>query len=335
MIRSWWIRALLAWLGVAAGVRGENTLIGAGATFPAPLYEKWFATFAKRVPGTSIQYRAVGSIAGIEALTKGAADFAGSDIPLGEARAPGLPGKFRQIPTVVGGIVPIYNLAGIVADIRFTPETLADIYLGRIKRWNDPALKAANRGLTLPARDIVVVHRSDRSGTTFIFTNYLSKVSQQWKSFAGCGDTVTWPVGVSGEGNGGVSKIVAGTPGAIGYVEFIYALEHQLDYGAVQNSSGHFLQADLASLQAAATDFANSIPDDFGIAITNAPGRGSYPIASFTYLFIRDQSENLTKQGAMLGFLRWMLTLGQGQAAALGYAALPSELAKRVLEELQ
>jgi len=327
-------RAIILIAGLLTGpvIRGADAVTGAGATFPYPLYEKWFAAFQKRFPEALIRYRAIGSGSGIEALSRHEVDFAGSDVPLTDEQLAALPGKVRLIPTVMGAVVPIYHLNGVLEDIRFTPEVLAGIYLGRITRWDDGALRAINRGVALPARKIVVVHRSDRSGTTFIWTTYLSKVSREWNESVGAGDTVGWPVGGSGDGNEGVADAVAQTPDSIGYVEFIYALQHQLSYGWVRNGAGQFVQANLTTVPAAAADFAASIRDDFRVSIANAPGRDSYPIASFTYLLVPDQFQDPAKRKLLSDFLVWMLTSGQKQCAALGYAALPPEISERALK---
>jgi phosphate transport system substrate-binding protein len=314
---------------IAGGVQGADSLAGAGATFPYPLYQKWFAAFEKRFPETSIQYRGSGSGSGIEALSKGEVDFAGSDIPLTDDQLAAFPGRVRMIPTVMGGVVPVYHLEGIVEDVRFTPEALAGVYLGKITRWDDPVLRAANRGIPLPARKISVIHRADRSGTTFAWTTYLSKVSSDWKQNVGAGDDVKWPVGESSMGNEGVARAVAATRDSIGYVEFIYALQNRLSYGMVRNRAGRFVQADLTTVPAAAADYAASIRDDFRLSITDAPGRDSYPIASFTYLLVPTEFADQSKRQRMTEFLGWMLTSGQKQCAALGYAALPPEIADK------
>ena len=326
-----WSGPLFAFLVTAAALRGADALTGAGATFPFPLYEKWFVSFEKKFPGVSIEYRAIGSGAGIEALAKGEVDFAGSDIPLSDAELAALPGKVRMIPAVMGAVVPIYHLDGILDDIRFTPEALAGIYLGRITRWNDPALRSANRGVSLPARNINVVHRGDRSGTTLVWTSFLSKVSPDWKAKAGSGDSVSWPVGASATGNQGVAQMVTGAPDSIGYVEFFYALRDRLSYGLVRNSSGRFVQADLTTIPAAAADFAASIRGDFRVSLVDAPGPSSYPIATFTYLLVPREFQDPQKGKWMNDFVNWMLTHGQKQCAALGYAALPPEIVEKAL----
>jgi phosphate transport system substrate-binding protein len=305
-----------------AGVRGGAALTAAGATFPYPLYQKWFDSF-----GADIRYSAVGSSAGIEALRKGAVDFAASDMPLSDELLATMPFKVRHVPTAIGGVVPIYSVAGLAQDLRFTPEALAGIFLGRIHRWDDPVLKAANPRVALPAREITVVHRADGSGTTFVWTNYLSAVSDAWKSGPGHGLTVEWPAGISAQGNEGVAELVRKTPDSMGYVEYIYALQNQLNYGSVRNRAGRFVQASLETLTAAAA----SMPGDVRAPIVNAPGANAYPIASFTYLLIPERPADTPQRETLDEFLRWMLTSGQKECAALGYASLPAAVAQRAL----
>jgi phosphate ABC transporter phosphate-binding protein len=315
-----------------------RVLLGAGATFPYPLYKKWFATFQKGFPGLSIGYRSVGSGAGLDALSKGDVDFAASDIPLTDAEMASYPVKIQHIPSVVGGVVLIYRLDGFPRELRLTPEALAGIYSGKITRWNDRLLRAANRDFELPDREIVVVHRSDRSGTTYIWTSYLSSVSEEWKSSAGAGATVKWPTGLSTEGTEGVAELVAKTPNSIGYVEFFYALAHRLNYASIRNRSGQFVPADLTTLPAAALEAAASSPDDLRISIVNASGKNAYPIAAFTYLLVPAAFKDATEGSAMKQFLAWMLDTGQKQCGALGYAALPAPidaLAKKAAERIQ
>jgi phosphate transport system substrate-binding protein len=322
-------------LGMLFGVlslRAGSALVGAGATFPYPLYQKWIAGFGERLPEAMIDYRPIGSGAGIEALRRGEVDFAASDAPLSDQQIAAFPQKVRQIPTVVGGVVPIYHLDGEVRGLRFTPEMLVGIYLGRINRWNDPRLKAAGGGIALPGRDIVVVHRSDSSGTTYVWTDYLSKVSPEWRSSAGAATDIAWPSGVGAVGNEGVAERVGKTPDSIGYVEFIYALRKHLSYGAVRNASGRFVSADLDSLPAAATGFKPSGAGELSRSITNAPGSRAYPVAAFTYFIVPEVFADAAKARLMSQFLRWTLTVGQKQSAALGYAALPEQVAKQALE---
>jgi phosphate transport system substrate-binding protein len=321
---------LLAVLSLGAA----STLVGAGATFPYPLYQKWISGFGEKLPGAAIEYRPIGSGAGIEALRRGEVDFAASDAPLSDQQIAAFPQKVRHIPSVVGGVVPIYHLDGEVRDLRFTPEMLAGIYLGKITRWNDPRLKAAGGGRALPREAIRVVHRSDSSGTTYVWTDYLSKVSPEWRSSVGAATDVAWPSGVGAVGNEGVAELVGRTPDSIGYVEFIYALRGHLSYGAVRNASGRFVYADLDSLPAAATDFKPVRPGELRASITNAPGPRAYPIAAFTYFIVPETFADGARARLMTQFLRWTLTLGQKQSAALGYAALPEEVARQALESV-
>lgn len=315
-----------------------QVLLGAGATFPYPLYKKWFATFQKAFPGLTIGYRSVGSGAGLDALSKGEVDFAASDIPLTNGEMAAYQVKIQHIPSVIGGVVLTYRLDGFPRELRLTPEALAGIYSGKITHWNDPLLRAANRDFELPDRKIVVVHRSDRSGTTYIWTSYLSSVSEAWKSSIGVGATVTWPVGISAEGTDGVAELVAKTPDSIGYVEFFYALDHRLNYASIRNRSGQFVQADLTTLPAAALEATPASPDDLRISLVNASGKNAYPIAAFTYLLVPVTFKDATEGAAMKQFLAWMLDTGQKQCGALGYAALPAEidaLAKKAAEQIQ
>jgi phosphate transport system substrate-binding protein len=312
-------------------------LSGAGATFPSPLYEEWFATFQKKFSDIPVAYRAIGSGAGAEALAKQEVDFAASDVPLTDAQLAAYPLKIHHIPTVVGGVVLIYRIDGFARDLRLTRETLAGIYLGKIKRWNDPELKAANRGVELPDRAIAVIHRSDVSGTTYIWTSFLSAVSPEWRSVAGSGASVSWPAGAGAEYNEGVAKKVASTPDSIGYVEFFYALENRLSYALVRNTAGQFVQADLTTLPAAVESLAPGAGDDLRLSIVNAPGKNSYPIAALTWLLVPAHFENPERGRAMTKFLRWMLDTGQKQAGALGYAALPrgiSDRAGRLVDQI-
>ena len=307
----------------SVAARGGAALTAAGATFPYPLYQKWFDSF-----GADIHYSAAGSSAGIEALRKGEVDFAASDMPLSDELLRAMPFPLRHVPTAIGGVVPIYNVAGLARDLRFTPEALAGIFLGRIRRWDDPLLKAANPHAALPAREIAPVHRADGSGTTFIWTSYLSAVSATWKSGPGRGLTVQWPAGVSAAGNKGVAELVRKTPDSIGYVEYIYALQNQLNYGAVRNRAGRFVQANLETLTAAAA----SISGDIRAPIVNAPGANAYPMASFTYLLVPAKLADTAKQKTLDDFLRWALTSGQKECAALGYASLPAPVARKAME---
>ncbi len=303
------------------------SLAAAGATFPLPIYEKWFASFATRDPAVRIEYQPTGSEEGIRRLTEGSVDFAASDAPLTDEQIAKFPAGVLHFPSVLGAVVPIYNLPSIARDLRFTPETLAAIFLGRIHRWNDPLLRAANRGLRLPDSEIAVVHRSDGSGTTFVWTDYLSKVSPEWQHAVGSGATVNWPAGAGAEHNEGVARRVRATPFSIGYAEFIYAVQNHLAYGLVRNAAGKFVEATLASVPQAVP--ARDIPDDFRVSITNPPAAGAYPIASFTYWLVPARIPDPARKQAITDFLEWMLTSGQRQAGALGYVALPDAVVAR------
>jgi phosphate transport system substrate-binding protein len=314
---------------------GVATLNGAGATFPAPLYQKWIESYQEENPKTQLSYHAVGSEAGLKMLEEGKSDFAGSDVPLSDERkALWKASPLLHFATVMGAVVPIYNLKGVDRNLNFTAEILAGIYLGTIKNWNDPKIQKTNGKIALPNSDIVVVHRADGSGTTFVWTDYLSKVSPEWKSTVGAGTQVKWPVGRGVEGNEAVAAMVQQTPNSIGYVELVYALRHQLSFGAVQNASGEFVDADLASLTAAAKVAAGTMTSDFRVSMTNAPEKAAYPIASFTWWLIPKNLGGEEKRPAFLELLGWMLTRGQKECAALGYAPLPREIANKELQLL-
>ena len=306
-----------------------TTVTGAGATFPYPIYAKWFENYKRQAPSVAFKYDAVGSEAGIRRLLQNGVDFGASDNPeIFRELAPGVEGDYLFFPSVVGAVVPIVNLPGFGEDVEFTPEALAGIYLGKIKKWNDPILVQANRSRRMPNLDIVVVHRTDGSGTTYSWTDYLSKTSSEWKIQAGAGLSPKWPVGRSATGNDGVAKLVKELGGAIGYVEFIYALQNHLSFGKVRNQQGEFVEASLESIGAAATN-AMEADGDFKVSIVDAPGKGSYPIASFTWLVVPARIDDNAKRTAIVDFLTWMLGPGQRQAAALGYLALPPSLVSR------
>jgi phosphate transport system substrate-binding protein len=309
-------------------------LRGAGATFPAPIYQKWFEAFTRTRPDVNIQYAAVGSEDGIRRVTTGQSDFGASDMPLRaeQLNAPGT--KLLQVATVLGAVVPIYNVKGASEGLNFTGDVLAGIFLGKIQRWNAPEIKAINKRAHLPDEAIVVVHRSDGSGTTFAWTDYLSKVSTGWKSAVGTGTTVKWPVGIGAERNDSVADTVHKTPNSIGYVEFLYALQHELEYAAVRSASGEFVKADLDSVTAAAKSAAPPQGPGFGVSITNASGKHAYPIATFTWLLMPEHAADPSKNTALRDLLRWMLTTGQKQCEGLGYAPLPPEWANSELQAL-
>jgi phosphate transport system substrate-binding protein len=317
--------------GAAAGTATAQ-INGAGATFPNPIYSKWFAEYNRRHPGIRINYQPIGSGGGIRQLTNQTVFFGATDGPMTDAQLAAAPGPILHLPTVLGAVVPVYNVEGIT-DLKFNGAVLADIYLGKIRRWNDPALAALNPGVTLPATDIAAVHRSDGSGTTYIFVDYLSKVSPEFAKRVGVNTSVDWPSGVGAKGNDGVAGLVMQTPGAIGYVELIYALQTGIPFGAVQNAAGDFVKASADSVTRAAA--AAPIPADFRVSITNPPGAGAYPISSFTWLLLYERPADAAQARAMVDFVRWAVTDGQTFATELGYAPLPSNVVAAELEALQ
>jgi phosphate transport system substrate-binding protein len=310
-------------LSLAATAGAQTMLNAAGATFPAPIYTKWFDVYHTAHPNVQVNYQALGSGAGIGQLTAGTVDFGASDGPMTDDQLSKAKVKILHFPTVLGAVAPTYNVPGVTADLNFTQKALAGIFLGTITKWNDPEIAKANPGVKLPGDDIVVVHRSDGSGTTYIWTDFLSKVSPDWKSKIGTATSVNWPTGIGGKGSDGVAGLVKQTPDSIGYIELIFALQNHISYGAVQNASGKFLKADLAGVTAAASASAKDIPDDFRVSITNAPGAAAYPISSFTWLLIPAQIPDAAKRDAIKGFLTWMLADGQGYNEGLSYAKLP------------
>jgi phosphate transport system substrate-binding protein len=309
---------------------GAVKLNAAGATFPTPIYTKWFDVYHTAHPNIEINYQSIGSGGGIRQLQSGTVDFGASDGPMSDDQLAQSKFKILHFPTVLGAVVPTYNIAGITGDLNFTQKALAGIYLGTITKWNDPEIAKANPGVNLPAADIVVVHRSDGSGTSYIWTDFLSKVSDEWKTKVGKANTsVNWPVGLGGKGNEGVTGLVKQTPNAIGYIELIYAVQNSIPYGKVQNAAGKFVKADLAGVTAAAAADAKNIPDDFRVSITNAPGPTVYPISSFTWLLIPAQIQDAAKRDAIKDFLKWMVTDGQKFNEGLTYAQLPKEVIAR------
>jgi phosphate transport system substrate-binding protein len=319
--------AMLALL--AASAVAQTNLTGAGATFPNPIYQKWFSTYHTAHPEVHINYQSIGSGGGIAQLKSQTVDFGASDGPMTDEQLASTPFKVFHIPTVLGAVVPTYNIPGVSGELKFTPDVLADIFLGNIKKWNDPRLAKANPGVKFPDTEIVVVHRSDGSGTTYIFTDYLSKVSSAWKDKVGKATSVNWPVGLGGKGNEGVSGMVKQTEGGIGYVELIYALQNKMPFGSVQNAAGQFVKASLASTTAAAASV-KEMPDDFRVSITNAPGKDAYPISSFTWLLVPAEWNDAGKHKAFVSFLNWMVDQGQGMTASLDYAPLPKNVAQKV-----
>jgi len=313
---------------------GSIMLNGAGASFPYPIYAKWFSDYNKLHSDIQINYQSIGSGGGIRQLLSGTVDFGASDAPMTDQQLGESKTKILHFPTVLGAVVPSYNIPGLSQELDFAPEVLADIYLGKITKWNDPAIARFSKGINLPATDIVVVHRSDASGTSYVWTDYLSKASPDWEKKVGRNIAVNWPVGLGGKGNEGVTGLVKQTPGAIGYVELIYALQNNVAFGRVRNSAGVFLKADLASVTAAAAAFAKTIPEDFRVSITNAPGKASYPICSFTYLLVPTTIADPNKKQVIKDFLTWMLNDGQKDAEPLSYARLPKEVVAKELKQI-
>ena len=318
---------LLPLLAMACGASAQQILINAaGATFPYPMYSKWFDQYHKKFPNLQFNYQSIGSGGGIRQVTEGTVDFGATDGPMNDTQLKEFRDKrgfgILHFPTVMGADVPVYNLPGISAQLNFTPEALAGIFLGKITKWNDPELMKVNPGVKLPAADIIVVHRSDGSGTTYIWTDYLSKISKEWETKAGRGTSINWPVGLGGKGNEGVSGQVQQTPNSLGYVELIYAVQNKIAYGKVRNPAGEFVQASLAGVTAAAAS-SKEMADDFRVSITNAPGKEAYPIASFTWLLIPEKIADANRKKAIKEFLSWMLADGQKMTDALSYAALP------------
>ena len=322
-------RIALLCLALAVPAFGQTTLNGAGATFPYPMYSKWFSEYHKAHPDIEINYQSIGSGGGIRQVLAGTVDFGASDGPMTDEQLSQAKTKILHIPTVLGADVPAYNIPGVSEELKFTPETLAGIFLGKITSWNDAALTKINPGANLPNQPIIVIHRSDGSGTTYIWTDYLSKVSSEWANGPGKGTSVKWPVGLGGKGNEGVAGQIRQLQGSIGYVELIYAVQNKIPYGTVKNSSGNFVKASLESVTAA-TASAKSMPADFRVSITNAPGKDAYPISSFTWLLIPEKSKDPNKGKILADFLNWMVDDGQKMTAELTYAPLPDTVATKV-----
>jgi phosphate transport system substrate-binding protein len=308
---------------------------GAGATFPYPLYSKWFAEYNKLHPNVQINYQSIGSGGGIRQVTNQTVFFGATDGPMTNDQLLAAPGKILHFPTVLGAVLPIYNVPEVTQELKFTGPLLADIFLGKITKWNDPAIAKVNPGVSLPGSDITIVHRSDGSGTSYIWVDYLAKVSPEWKQKVGVATSVNWPVGVGGKGNEGVSGLVRQTPGSIGYVELIYAIQNKISYGAVQNMAGEFVKASEQAVTAAAAAAATKMPPDFRVSITNAPGAGVYPISSFTWLLLYENPKDKVQAKIMLDFMHWALTDGQKFAGQLGYAPLPDPVIKLEMDALK
>jgi phosphate transport system substrate-binding protein len=321
--------ALVSLLLAGAVVAPAQQINAAGATFPAVIYQKWFDEYHKLHGDVQINYQSIGSGGGITQLTSGTVDFGASDMPMTDDQIKKMKVKPLHFPSVLGGVVPTYNIPGVTQVLKFTPETLSGIFLGTITKWNDQRLVKDNPGVKFPNDDIVVVHRAEGSGTTFVWTDYLSKISPEWKSKVGASTSVSWPVGMGGRGNEGVAGYVKQTPNSIGYVELIFAVQQKMGYGDVKNAAGNFVKADLASVTEAAAGASKSMPADFRVSITNSPGKTAYPISSFTWFLIPSQIPDANKSKAIKAFLKWMLADGQKYAATLSYAPLPKEIVAR------
>jgi phosphate transport system substrate-binding protein len=325
-------KALVAvgFLLLALSAAQAQKLTGAGATFPYPIYSKWFSEYASAHPGVEVNYQSIGSGGGIRQVTAGLVDFGASDMPVTDEQMAASKIKFIHIPTVIGAVVPIFNVPG-VSSVKFSGDVIADIYLGKIANWNDPRIAKDNPGVSLPTQKIIVVHRADSSGTTFIFTDYLSKVSKEWSSGPGTGSTPFWPVGVGGKGNEGVAGLVRQLPGAIGYVELIYALQNKINFGEVKNAAGNWIKASIDGVTEAAASV-KQMPADYRVSITNAPGANAYPISSFTWLLVPLHASDPAKGKVLKDLLSWIVKSGEGEVSALSYAPLPQNVADKVLK---
>jgi phosphate transport system substrate-binding protein len=318
---------MLAWSAAQA-----QKLTGAGATFPYPIYSKWFSEYSAAHPGVEINYQSIGSGGGIRQVTAGLVDFGATDGPATDEQLAGSKSKLIHIPTVLGAVVPVFNVPG-VGDIRFSSDVLADIYLNKIQNWSDPRIAKDNPGVKLPDLKIIVVHRSDGSGTTYIFTDYLSKVSKEWAGGPGKGTSPSWPAGVGGKGNEGVAGLVRQLPGSLGYVELIYALQNKISYGSVKNPAGNFVKATIEGVTEAAASI-KQMPADYRVSITNAPGANSYPISSFTWLLVPVRSADPAKGRVIKDLLSWIVKSGESEVSALSYAPLPKSVAEKVLQTI-
>ncbi|PYV51152.1 MAG: phosphate ABC transporter substrate-binding protein PstS [Acidobacteria bacterium] len=312
----------------------QTKLNAAGATFPYPIYSKWFNQYHQEHPDIEINYQSIGSGGGIRQVTAGTVDFGASDGPMSDEQLASAKVKIIHLPTVLGAVVPAYNIPGFKGELKFTPEVIAGIYLGKITSWNDPAIAKINPGVSLPNQGIIVVHRSDGSGTTYIFSDYLSKVSNEWRDSVGKGTSVKWPTGLGAKGNEGVAGMVRQMEGAFGYVELIYALQNNISFGPVKNTAGNFVKASLESTTAAAASV-KTMPADFRVSITNPPGKDAYPIASFTWLLVPADWKDKNKEKIIVDFLNWMLDQGQNMTADLNYAPLPDAVKQKEREAIK
>jgi phosphate transport system substrate-binding protein len=317
-------------LVLAMSAAHAQKLTGAGATFPYPIYSKWFSEYSAAHPGVQINYQSIGSGGGIRQVTAGTVDFGASDGPMTDEQLAASKIKLIHIPTVLGAVVPIFNVPG-VSDIKFSADVLADIFLGKITTWNDSRIAKDNPGVKLPDQKIIVVHRSDGSGTSYIYTDFLSKVSSDWANGPGKGTAITWPVGVGGKGNEGVAGLVRQLPGAVGYVELIYALQNHISYGSVKNPAGNFVKASIAGVTEAAASI-KKMPADYRVSITNAPGADTYPISSFTWLLVPTHSADPAKGKVLKDLLSWIVNSGESEVSSLSYAPLPPSVAEKVLK---
>ncbi len=308
---------------LTAAAAGAQNVNGAGATFPYPIYSRWFSEYSQQHPGVHINYQSIGSGGGISQVSAGTIDFGATDGPMSDAQIGAAKVKTMHIPTVLGAVVPVYNLPGVSHDLNFSPDVIADMYLGKITKWNDGRIARDNPGVSLPDKAILPVYRSDGSGTTYIFTDYLSKVSPDWMNHVGKSTSVKWPTGIGQKGNEGVAGMVRQSPFSFGYVELIYALQNKMTYAAVRNSAGKFVKASPDGVTAAAAAVAKGMPADFRVSITNAPGAASYPISSFTWLLIPQHATDPAKARVMADFIGWMLDHGESEATSMAYAPLP------------
>ena len=328
---------VLALLAVVSFASAADPLVinGAGATFPYPLYSKWFYEYSNANPGVRFNYQSIGSGGGIKQITAGTVNFGATDAPMTDEEMKKSPGPILHVPTALGAVVPVYNLDGVASGLKFTPDVLAGIYLGKITRWNDPKIAELNRTVTLPNADIVVAHRSDGSGTTDIFTNYLTSVNAEWRAKVGRGKAVKWPVGIGGKGNEGVAGVVKQTPGAIGYVELAYARQNRMKVAALRNRDGNFVMPTIEATSAAAAGVAKSMPGDFRISLVDAPGKESWPISGLTWILVYKDQRDEARGRAMVRFLKWAIRDGQKMEAALDYAPLPKDVTEKVDQALK
>lgn len=320
----------VALFAFALGAAQAQHLTGAGSTFDYPIFSKWFSEYSAAHPGVEINYQSIGSGGGIRQVSAGLVDFGATDGPMTDQMLADSKVKLVHIPVVLGAVVPVYNVPG-ATDIRFSPDVLADIYLGKINNWNDARIAKDNPGVKLPDQKITVVHRSDGSGTSFIFTDYLSKVSKEWKDTAGSGTSPNWPTGVGGKGNEGVAGLVRQLPGAIGYVELIYALQNHISFGTLRNAAGNWVRGSIQGVTDAAASVKN-MPADFRVSITNAPGATAYPISSFSWMLIPTHPKDAAKGKVLKDLLSWIITSGESQCASLSYAPIPDNLKPKVLK---